>query len=243
MDICSVGNLVLFLHNGSVSVDTLSTLEEGKVELGVLVGAVKSSREDGSGSTSSVKNATCLAAYQKSLLVGTKDGRVKIISQIKPIAEYYDNTFLPAVRGFGLHKKNQEGSEASLESARDGYVQVSEYIAKSEANIREAFKLKLPNKLNGPEHSISAVTKSTINMAIESFKSIQENINLAEQQGDKAEDKEENEVPVDIMVGVQGEEMTEVLRQLRDMTVIDVMNIYGDLPGALKSLKVSDICK
>ena len=112
MDICSVGNAVVFLHDGSVSVDTLSSLEDGKFEPGVLVGAVKSSRADGSGNTSSVKNATCLASYQKSILVGTKDGRVKIISLLKPIAEFYNQTFLPAVRGFGLHKKNQKGSEA-----------------------------------------------------------------------------------------------------------------------------------
>ena len=173
------------------------------------------------------------------------------ISLLKPIAEFYNQTFLPAVRGFGLHKKNQKGSEASLESARDGYIQVREFISKSEENVRETFKLKLPNKLNGPEHSISAVTKSTIIMAIESLKSIHENINLAENQ--RVRDMGNNDKGASAGAMVDGEDVEmsgvvdfeiselEMLIKLCFMSVTDVMDIYEDLPNTLKSLKLLDI--
>ena len=89
LDICSADTLVFFLHESTVSVESLSKLKEGKCDPRVLVGSDKSSKGDGSGNTSSVGKGSKLASYQRSVLVGSSDGRVKIISLLKPIVKFY----------------------------------------------------------------------------------------------------------------------------------------------------------
>ena len=167
------------------SVESLSKLKGGECDLKLLVGSERSSKGDGSGNTSSVGKGSTLASYQRSVLVGSSDGRVKIISLLKPIANFYSRTFKPAVEGFGLHKKNVKGTSANLESAREAHVKLGEYIKACESNIRDKFSLQLPGKLNGPHHMISAVTKSTIELASESFKTIQDNVRLVQSLKDK----------------------------------------------------------
>ena len=84
-----------------------------------------------------------------------------------------------------MHKKNEKGTSANLESAREAHAEMGEYIESCEVNIRAKFCLQLPFKLNGPHHMISAVTKSTIKLASESFETIQDNVRLVQSLKDK----------------------------------------------------------
>ena len=52
------------------------------------------------------------------------------------------------------------------------------YLEKVTENIKGNFECKLPAKLNGPEHSVSAVTLSTVKMAEQSFVQIRKNARL-----------------------------------------------------------------
>ena len=119
-----------------------------------------------------------IASYQKSLIVGTEEGKVAIVSKIEPLADFFENTFETAVKGFGLHKKNEKVVKTDLEAARRSHQQVSRYLDRCGENIKSSFDLTVPAKLNGPQHSVSSVTQSTIKFAIDSFRDIQDNLIL-----------------------------------------------------------------
>ena len=266
-DICIAGNELFFLHEETVSVDTLSNLEDGKHEPVTMIGALKSNKSDGSGNTSLVRKASCLASYQHSILIGTTDGKVKLASMLEPIAQFYKSTFKPAVEGFGLHKKNCEGSKANLETSREAFIEISDYISRSEENIRISFDLQLPVKLNGQQHMISAVTKGTVAMAADSLSVIQENINLVESlkteeevdvekelTGAEEEQSKESsrinsdntgtEVPVedgDVTVSVDAD--GDIVERLASLAVVDVIDMFEDIPDHLKHLTLIDLCK
>ena len=263
-DICSADTLMFFLHENTISVETLSKLEDGEYDPRILVGAEKSSKGDGSGNTSSVRRGSKMASYQRTVFVGSSDGRVKIISLLKPIAKFYSRTFKPAVEGFGLHKKNKRGTSANLETAREAYVKMGEYIEDCETNIRENFILQLPAKLNGPQHMISAVTKSSIEMASESYQTIQDNIKLV--QTLKVDQKSLNAVKefdtaqldvrqfsplrVDSVDEGQGDReglvekelMSDELKRVANLKICD-LSMYNKLPDNLRHLSLVDICE
>ena len=60
---------------------------------------------------------------------------------------------------------------------------LGEYLEKLVENIRASFQYQLPSKLNGPEHSVSAVTVSTVKLASRSFLQINKNIELTAGEG------------------------------------------------------------
>ena len=61
------------------------------------------------------------------------------------------------------------------------YEHLGEYLEKLVENIRASFQYQLPSKLNGPEHSVSAVTVSTVKLASRSFLQIRRRVALIEQ--------------------------------------------------------------
>ena len=56
-------------------------------------------------------------------------------------------------------------------------------------NIRSTFKYQVPAKLNGPQHSVSAVTVSTVKLAAKSFAQIAENLKHVSSEDDDLSSK------------------------------------------------------
>ena len=130
-----------------------------------------------------------------------------------------------------------------------------------------SFDLQLPVKLNGQQHMISAVTKSTIAMAAESLAVIQVNINLVESLKTEEEfdvekeltrveeeqskessrinsDSTGTEVPVedgDVTVSVDAD--GDIVERLASLAVVDVIDMFEDIPDHLKDLTLIDLCK
>ena len=94
---------------------------------------------------------------------------VKVISDIHSIADFLESTFSQGVHGFGLHKKDGARSNADLDSCRLAHESIGDYLDKAVDNIRSTFKYQVPAKLNGPQHSVSAVTVSKVKPAAKSF--------------------------------------------------------------------------
>ena len=114
---------------------------------------------------------------------------------------------------------------------------------------------------------ISAVTKGTIAMAADSLAVIQENINLVESlkteeevdvekelTGAEEEQSKESsrinsdstgtEVPVedgDLTVSVDAD--GDIVERLASLAVVDVIDMFKDLPDHLKHLTLIDLCK
>ena len=83
------------------------------------------------------------------------------------------------MKGFGLHKKAGGGEHADLESSREANVKMFDLLKNLTENIRSRFSIQTPVNLNGPEHSVSGVTLSTVQLAGQSFAQIQTNVKLA----------------------------------------------------------------
>ena len=105
---------------------------------------------------------TSIASYQNFLIVGASSGKVKTISDVGSIADFLENTFDVGVKGFGLHKKAGGGEHADLESSREANVKMFDLLKNLTENIRSRFSFQTPVNLNGPEHSVSGVTLSTV---------------------------------------------------------------------------------
>ena len=128
---------------------------------------------------------TVIASYQNSTIIGTGSGKVKVISDVCTIADFLENTFGQGVKGFGLHKKDGErNTSANLDSCRIAHDFIGNYLERSVDNIRSSFLYQVPDKLNGPQHSVSAVTVNTVKLAAKSFAQIKENLKLVSGDGD-----------------------------------------------------------
>jgi hypothetical protein len=96
-----------------------------------------------------------------------------------------DNTFCQGVEGFGLHKKDGERNlSANLDSCRIAHEIIGNYLERSVDNIKGSFLYQVPDKLNGPQHSVSAVTVHTVKLAAKSFAQIKENLKHVSGDGD-----------------------------------------------------------
>ena len=111
-------------------------------------------RWDGSGLSSSFQKPSTITSYQNSLLVGTGEGKIKVLSKIESIADFFDNSFEAGVKGFGLHKKNEKVDQTDLEVAKNSHQKMSIYFDKCTDKIKSSFSLSMPAKLNGPQHSV-----------------------------------------------------------------------------------------
>ena len=88
-----------------------------------------------------------------------------------------------------MHKKDGARSNADLESCRLAHDSIGDYLDKAVDNIRSTFKYKVPAKLNGPQHSVSAVTVSTVKLAAKSFAQIAENLKHVSSEDDDLSSK------------------------------------------------------
>ena len=122
----------------SVSFDNLA---RGIFEPVLVAGSGRGVEKDGSGKSSSFLNPSCISNYQKSIIVGTGAGQVKIISEVLEVAEFLENTFVIGVEGFGLHKKAGKINEnANLETCQVAHEKMGNYLEKVTENIKDNFK-------------------------------------------------------------------------------------------------------
>ena len=98
---------------------------------------------------------------------------------MRAIADFLENTFQVGVVGFGLHKKVGDFNEnADLDSCRKAHEWMSDHLEKLTEKIKDSFIYQVPAKLNGPQHSVSAVTVGTVKMAARSFAQLKKNVEL-----------------------------------------------------------------
>ena len=177
-EIVCIEESVIVIQEGKIKSEKVSNIRTGIFNPNIIVESDKSFDRDGSGKSSSIYKPSCVTNYQNSVLVGSETGKIKVLSNIESIVDFFQNTFKPAVEGFGLHKKNQKVNQTNLELACKSHQAISSYLDKCEENIKTKFSLTLPAKFNGPQHSVSAVTKGTVKMAIDSFEVIENNLKL-----------------------------------------------------------------
>ena len=178
-DVCCISDTIVYTQDNKVLSENLASLKQNISVPEVVAGSGQNSDKDGSGQSCSFAGLTSVTSYQNSLVVGTSLGKVKIISGFGDIADFLENTFDVGVKGFGLHKKAGGKKAADLESSRRAHEKMFEFLKKLEENIRTRFSFQKPLHLNGPEHSVSGVTLSTVELAGKSFAQIQKNVKLS----------------------------------------------------------------
>ena len=67
---------------------------------------------------------------------------------------------------------------ADLDSCRKAHEWMSDHLEKLTEKIKDSFIYQVPAKLNGPQHSVSAVTVGTVKMAARSFAQLKKNVEL-----------------------------------------------------------------
>jgi len=165
--------------------ESLDNMMNGECNAVHIAGGGKGSSKDGSGRSSRLGGATVIASYQNSTLIGTSSGKIKVITDVATIADFLENTFDKGVKGFGLHKKDGErNAAADLDSCIGAHNSIGKYLENSVTNIKCSFLYQVPDKLNGPQHSVSAVTVSTVKLAATSFAQIKENLKHVSVDGD-----------------------------------------------------------
>ena len=179
-DICDIDNSFFFIRENQIQTENLENFVRGIFNPVLVAGSGAEMDKDGSGKSSSFLETLSISSYQKSIIIGTESGKVKIISDVNDIADFLSNTFDVGVEGFGLHKKAGKGNvDADLDSCQVAHNKMGIYLEKVTTKIKDSFKYQLPAKFNGPQHSVSAVTISTIKMAETSFLQIKKNLKLA----------------------------------------------------------------
>ena len=159
--------------------EKIENLKKGILSPKLVAGNGQRLDKDGSGRSSSFLGVSSISNYQNTIIVGTEAGKVKLISEIASVADFIENTFKVGVEGFGLQKKaGQRQSIADLDSCRVAHEQLAAYLEKLVEKVKSSFHYQLPSKLNGPEHSVSAVTVSAVKLASRSFLRIKKNIEL-----------------------------------------------------------------
>ena len=190
VSMCVKEEKLAFLQEDKVWEESMQNLKKGIFNAKHVARSGKGPSKDGSGRSSRLGGSTALACYQKSLLIGTTSGKVKVISDIHSIADFLESTFSQGVRGFGLHKKNGErNAGADLDSCKSAHESIGDYLEKTIDNIRDSFKYQVPAKLNGPQHSVSAVTVSTVKLAAKSFAKISEDLKHVSSDGEDLSNK------------------------------------------------------
>ena len=182
----NAGGKFLFVQDDDqVWRESLDNMMKGKWNAVHIAGSGKGTSKDGSGRSSRLGGVTVIASYQNSTIIGTGSGKVKVISDVCTIADFLENTFGQGVKGFGLHKKDGErNTSANLDSCRIAHDFIGNYLERSVDNIRSSFLYQVPDKMNGPQHSVSAVTVNTVKLAAKSFAQIKENLKLVSGDGD-----------------------------------------------------------
>ena len=179
------GKFLFVQDDDQVWSESLENMMKGEWNPVHIAGSGKGTSKDGSGRSSRLGGATVIASYQNSTIIGTGSGKVKVISDVGAIADFLDNTFGQGVEGFGLHKKDGERNlSANLDSCRIAHEIIGNYLERSVDNIKGSFLYQVPDKLNGPQHSVSAVTVHTVKLAAKSFAQIKENLKHVSGDGD-----------------------------------------------------------
>ena len=182
VDLKAVDDKIFFLQKNQVWFENFENLKNGILSPILVAGNGQRLDKDGSGKSSSFDDVSSISNYQDTIIVGTETGKVKLISDVASIADFLEKTFNVGVEGFGLHKKaGQRNTDADLDSCGLAHEHLGEYLKKLVENIRASFQYQLPSKLNGPEHSVSAVTVSTVKLASRSFLQIRRRVALIEQ--------------------------------------------------------------
>ena len=117
---CIIEGEVTFLKdNDQVWKESIKNLREGMFDADHIAGSGTGPSKDGSGRSSRLGGSSAIAGYQNSIIIGTGSGKVKVISDIHTIADFLEITFSQGVKGFGLHKKDEErNSNADMGSSR-----------------------------------------------------------------------------------------------------------------------------
>ena len=182
-DVCCISDTIVYIQDNKVCSENLENLKNNVSVPKVLAGSGSNVDKDGSGLSSSFAGLTSIASYQNSIIVGASSGKVKTISDVGAIADFFENTFDVGVKGFGLHKKAGGRQPADLESSKEAHERMFEFLKKLTEDIRTRFSFQTPVNLNGPEHSVSGVTLSTVELAGKSFAQIQKNVKLSSHEG------------------------------------------------------------
>ena len=139
-DICVINSDVFFLKRRQVCYEKLSNLVRGTFSPNVVVGNDLQLDKDGSGKSSSLLEPSSISSYQNSILIGTKSGKLKVVSKVSSIADFIENTFHVGVEGFGLHMKAEKRNESSnLETCEDAHKKLSDYFDELTLNIKRSF--------------------------------------------------------------------------------------------------------
>ena len=139
-DVCVINSDVFFLKRRQVCYEKLSNLVRGTFSPNVVVGNDLQLDKDGSGKSSSLLEPSSISSYQNSILIGTKSGKLKVVSKVSSIADFIENTFHVGVEGFGLHMKAEKRNESSnLETCEDAHKKLSDYFDELTLNIKRSF--------------------------------------------------------------------------------------------------------
>ena len=130
-DACIDGKELLFVQSNKVWSESLDNLKQSIINLKCIAGSGKTVDKDGSGLSSSFALTASISKYQNSILVGSGNGKVRIISKVRAIGDFLENTFGVGVVGFGLHKKKGSCNENhDLDSCRNAHKEMSDYFDK-----------------------------------------------------------------------------------------------------------------
>ena len=179
-DMCEINDELFFIQNNQIGSESFENLKKGILNPNILAGSEQRLDKDGSGMSSRFVDPSSISRYQNSITIGTEEGKVKVISDVISIADFLEGTFDVGVEGFGLHKKAGMGNNnADLDSCQAAHEKIGEYLDKLDEKIKLSFRYQIPAKLNGPQHSVSAVTCNTVKLAQRSFVQIKQNVKLA----------------------------------------------------------------
>ena len=171
-DLCQIEDRVILIQENQLFEVQANHLILGKFSPQLFAGSsAKVSLKNGSSLSSTFSKPQTLCAYKNTVFVGDKNG-VKLISKVVDISSFCRNTFMAACNGFGLHKKKQgEDSEnmATFKTCSESLQTVNQFLESLDSNVRKSFQRNLPKKLNGPEHTVSSVTKGTVKLGIDSY--------------------------------------------------------------------------